>query len=142
MHLAIRTAAPTSSAMGDTLPSTVATRVREEADPRSVTVKGQEAALYGDYFVAEDVPLNTEGSNAILVVATDQVRRTGQDQITVTRDTTAPNLAITSPQDGSTAHTTLVTVSGTVEAVTVPETHKGMRLLELGGNVGRKRANV
>jgi hypothetical protein len=88
----------------------------EEANLVSVTVNGVQAELYGGYFVAENVALNTEGENGIIVVATDAVSRTGQAQITVTRDTTPPSVEITSPEDGSTVHTTLPTISGTVEA--------------------------
>ncbi len=80
-----------------------------------VTVNGQAADLYGDYFVAEDVPLNTEGEHGITVVATDAVSRTGQDQITVVRDTVPPSLTIDAPADGATVHTRWVPVSGTVE---------------------------
>ena len=56
----------------------------------SPTVNGQEAEPYGNYFVAEDVPLNAEGSNAITVVATDAVSRTGQADSSVTCDAYAP----------------------------------------------------
>ena len=50
------------------------------------TVNGQEADLYGTYFVAEDVPLNTEGENARVVVARDAVSRTNEEETPVAQD--------------------------------------------------------
>ena len=87
----------------------------QDENLQSVTVNGQSADLYGNYFVAQDIPLNTEGENDIIVVATDAAGHIGQGQVTVTRDTTDPALEITSPGDGDTVHRSLVTVQGTVE---------------------------
>jgi len=85
----------------------------EDDSLQTVSVNGQPAELFGNYFIAEGVPLNTEGNNAILVVATDAVSRTGQAEVSVSRDTTPPSLTIESPTDGSVVNGSYVVVSGT-----------------------------
>ena len=62
---------------------------------------------------AEGVPLNSEGSNEVIAVATDAVGHQGNASVTVTRDTQSPEVEITSPKDSDTVHERFITVSGT-----------------------------
>jgi len=59
----------------------------------------------GDQPWAPCLPLNSEGDNEIIAQATDAVGRTGQDTAIVLRDTEPPEIEITSPKNGATAHT-------------------------------------
>ena len=77
----------------------------------SVTVNGVAVTLSGETFEAK-VTL-VEGPNIISALATDAVGNQAQVSITVTRDTTPPNVAIISPANLSTFNTNTITVSGT-----------------------------
>jgi len=64
--------------------------------------------------------LNSDGDNETIAQATDAVGRTDQDTATVLRDTQPPEIEITSPTNGATAHTLRIAVGGT--AVDAPST--------------------
>jgi len=111
---------PDSTDIFDALSVDVAGRV-DDPTVQSVTVNGVEAHVYnlygdlhGTYFVAVAVPLSADGACELVAEATDAAGHTGSGSVTVTRDTLPPELAITSPEDGSTVYHTPIAVSGTV----------------------------
>ncbi|HKN67441.1 MAG TPA: Ig-like domain-containing protein [Gemmatimonadaceae bacterium] len=63
---------------------------------------------------AVDVPISTEGSNPILVRATDEAGNSAAPTRGVILDTHAPVIAVTSPADGAIVPSSPVTVTGTV----------------------------
>ena len=68
-------------------------------DSAVVTVNGISATVTSGIFTANNVSLPNEEENQILAVA-EYGGYTGQDVITVYRDTTSPELEITTPKDG------------------------------------------
>lgn len=100
---------------------TVSGTVSDSVSPvASVTVNGVSASVSGSTWSAS-VPL-TEGANTLTATAANQVGLTTTVTRQVTRDTTAPAIAITSPADGLVTAAAGITVSGTVSdthAVTV-----------------------
>jgi len=83
----------------------------------SVTVNGVNAAIASDTFVAMSVPL-AEGTN-LLVATAQRGADTATSNITVTRDTTAPNVAVEFPTEGLVLADTAVTVVGSVNDIVV-----------------------
>jgi len=95
----------------------------QSQQPTQVKVNGVVATMSGaqntDY--SASVPL-IEGANSIAIRATDRAGNHTDSTRTVTRDTQAPTLTVTSPADGSYTNQDAVTVAGTVTdgtAVTV-----------------------
>ncbi|UCD83486.1 MAG: hypothetical protein JSU92_09255, partial [Deltaproteobacteria bacterium] len=87
------------------------------ADPESgvaqVNVNGVTALIFGNGFIAEQVPLVSEGPTTIIAIASDFLGNLSSLIITVYRDTTPPEMAISQPAHGSMifTDTPLVTVT-------------------------------
>ncbi len=80
----------------------------------TLTIDGTPAAVAGDGSFSETFTL-TDGAYTFTVVATDTLGQTTSATATVTVDTVAPALALTSPADASTVEVASVTVAGTTE---------------------------
>ncbi|MEE8575039.1 MAG: Ig-like domain-containing protein, partial [Thermodesulfobacteriota bacterium] len=80
----------------------------------SVNVNGISASVSAGVFTATGIGL-TEGSNTITATATDGLGNSSSATISVSLDSTAPVISITSPTDGSITTDSSVTVSGTVD---------------------------
>ncbi len=86
------------------------------SDPHldAVTVNGVTATVAGGTFAAQNVPL-AEGDNAIVAEAVDTLgHHAAAAPATVTRDTLAPEVAVTEPAAGADLDSRTVTVRGTV----------------------------
>jgi RHS repeat-associated protein len=83
--------------------------------PATVKVNGIAATMSGagNSQFAATIPL-TEGSNTVLISATNQFNNRTDSTRTVIRDSQAPSLAFTSPADGSYTNQAAATVLGTV----------------------------
>jgi len=79
----------------------------------AVTVNSGPAVVAAANFSRAGVTLS-EGANLIEAIATDAAGNTGEAKVTVTLDTTPPQLAITSPVAGAILGVSPVDVSGTV----------------------------
>jgi RHS repeat-associated protein len=93
----------------------------QDQQPTQVKVNGVVATMSGaqNTNYSATVPL-TEGANSIAIRATDRAGNHTDSTRTVTRDTQAPTLTVTSPVDGSYTNQNTVTVAGTVtDATTV-----------------------
>ncbi|MEE9124540.1 MAG: carboxypeptidase-like regulatory domain-containing protein, partial [candidate division NC10 bacterium] len=73
-------------------------------DTATVTVNGVQATVSAGTFTAAGVPLQ-RGVNTLTATATDPAANVGTASIQVTLDTTAPQVTIASPVDGSTLNT-------------------------------------
>ena len=77
--------------------------------------------------LAIDVPITAEGSNPILVTATDAAGNTASPSRSVILDTQAPVITVTSPVDGTTLDQETINVTGSVQdATTVIVTVNGV----------------
>jgi len=85
-------------------------------DPTAtVTINGIAVTVDNEgNFEVLSVPLNNEGSNIISAVAVNPAGQ-GQDWITVVRDTTAPDIILTSPQEGALFNTQSIDITGTID---------------------------
>ncbi len=104
----------------------------------TVTVNGTAAVLdpgTGD-FLAASVPLS-EGTNTIRARATDPAGNLGTAEVTVTRDTTPPTLAISYPADGFIASQPALTVTGTTDATAFEVTVNGEAVEVSNGSFSR-----
>ena len=81
---------------------------------QSVTVNSTAVTLAGNGTFSQAVTLQP-GNNTITVIATDNAGTTTTDSRTITLDTTAPVITITTPADNSTLAAASVTVTGTVD---------------------------
>jgi RHS repeat-associated protein len=83
--------------------------------PATVKVNGTAATMSGagNSQFSATIPL-TEGSNTILISATNQFNNRTDSTRTVIRDSQAPSLAFTNPADGSYTNQATATVLGTV----------------------------
>jgi parallel beta-helix repeat protein len=79
----------------------------------SVQVNGQDVSVVSGYFSA--VVRLAEGNNTILVTASDEEGNTATITRTVVLDTTAPDIELWSPQNGSYTNVRETTVSGRTE---------------------------
>ncbi|NOZ79671.1 MAG: hypothetical protein GXP48_10930, partial [Acidobacteria bacterium] len=89
----------------------------------SVTVNGSAAALAGSSFQAS-IPLTSDGSHQLTVVATDAAGNTAHATVTIERDATAPVVTVAEPGPTAVLGAGQVTVAGTasdphLQAVTV-----------------------
>ncbi|MBW8005851.1 MAG: hypothetical protein FVQ06_08725, partial [candidate division NC10 bacterium] len=73
-------------------------------DTATITVNGIQATVSAGTFTAAGVPLQ-QGVNTLTATATDPAANVGTASIQVTLDTTAPQVTIASPVDGSTLNT-------------------------------------
>jgi hypothetical protein len=83
-----------------------------EAHLVALTVDGVPADVNGDRFTAE-IPL-AEGSNTVTAVATDALGRTSSATLTVRLDTTAPQITVDTPPDGTVVDATAADIGGWV----------------------------
>jgi RHS repeat-associated protein len=84
-----------------------------ETNLKNITLNGnQNVTAGGGQFFASTLLQN--GSNNLVVVATDLAGNTAQDSITVTLDQTPPGIAINNPQNGAVLIDNLIDVIGTV----------------------------
>ena len=79
----------------------------------SISLNGVSAVISGGEFMA-DIPLQ-EGSNLVGVSAVDDLGNTTATQLTVTRDTTAPDITISDPTGNTRTRDLTITVTGTTE---------------------------
>ncbi|HEX6911664.1 MAG TPA: hypothetical protein VF142_14780, partial [Longimicrobium sp.] len=91
-----------------------------DATATGVTVNGVEAERTGEAFRAT-VPLPSEGTNTLAVVATDAAGNRTEAARTVIRDTQAPAVALLEPADGLVTRTAQAAVRGTVADATLVE---------------------
>lgn len=87
-----------------------------DATATTVKVNNVTATLAGNTFSAT-VPL-VEGANALNVVAVDAAANQSTASRSITRDTTAPTIAISQPTDGAITNNTQVSVTGTFSDAT------------------------
>ncbi len=80
-----------------------------------VLVNGVAAAVDASGRFTAAVPV-TEGANTLTAVARDTLAHQSQSSVSVTLDSAAPSVLVTSPQDGSRFRTTPQTVRGTVDS--------------------------
>ncbi|MBI3245570.1 MAG: hypothetical protein HYZ50_03560 [Deltaproteobacteria bacterium] len=88
-----------------------------------------------------NVPLK-EGSNIVTCVATDEAGHACSDSITVALDSTPPRVTIDTPQDGATAVTSPITVTGLVNDLvmgTVNGDEAGVRCNGIEATVANRR---
>jgi RHS repeat-associated protein len=83
-----------------------------EAHLTALTVDGVPADVNGDRFTAE-IPL-AEGSNTVTAMATDALGRTSSATLTVRLDTTAPQITVDTPPDGTVVDATAADIGGWV----------------------------
>jgi large repetitive protein len=83
----------------------------------SVTAGATSFVLGADGFYRATLAL-AEGTNVFDIVALDAAGNAGHGPLLVTRDSTAPNLVVTSPADGAHIGASSVTVTGTVQDAT------------------------
>jgi hypothetical protein len=87
------------------------------SDPGAVvTVNGIVAAVAGNAFLAQDVPL-IEGGNILTATAQTPQGRVGTDSINVVRDLTAPKVVVQYPREGALLAGESVDVSGMVNDI-------------------------
>ena len=91
-----------------------------DATATGVTVNGVEAERTGDAFRAT-VPLPTEGTNTLAIVATDAAGNRTEAARTIIRDTQPPGVALLEPADGLVTRTAQTAVRGTVADATLAE---------------------
>ena len=108
------TIAITDPAAGTTTAAATVTVTGTVADPHldRVAVNGTPATLSGGAW-SVTLPL-AEGGNEFVAEAFDLLGHSAQDAVTVVRDSTAPEIAITVPEEGSYFNTPTIAVSGTV----------------------------
>ncbi|MEK7313098.1 MAG: DUF6531 domain-containing protein, partial [Deltaproteobacteria bacterium] len=82
----------------------------------SVFVNGAAAAVANGTFTVQGVVLN-EGLNTIAATAYDALNNVTTASVNVTLDSTAPNIAILSPQDGAVVRTGTITVTGLINDI-------------------------
>ena len=111
----ITIAEPVQALITKNSPITVSGTVTD-ASAVTITINGQPVTLSGAQF-STAVTL-AEGSNTITVLATDAFGNVGTASRSVTLDTIAPVLTITSPQDGATTTEAQLTITGTVTDAT------------------------
>jgi RHS repeat-associated protein len=102
----------------------------QDLQQTQVKVNGIVATMSGPQFTqySATVPLNP-GANSIAIRATDVAGNHTDSTRTVTRDTVAPTLTVTTPADGSYTNQDAVTVAGTVsDATTVTVKVNGVSL--------------
>ena len=80
---------------------------------KSVTVKGQAATITNGTFSTAITLVN--GSNSITITATDNSNNSKTETRTITLDSTAPVLTITTPADNSVTGQSFVEISGSVD---------------------------
>ncbi len=100
----------------------------------TVTVNGTAATVTNNTSYSATVPLSTEGSHVLTVVATDASGRHTDSTRTVTRDTQAPSLAVSAPAEGAITMNATITVAATASdgnGVTVNT--NGVSLTDAGG---------
>ncbi|MEM8963524.1 MAG: Ig-like domain-containing protein, partial [Acidobacteriota bacterium] len=87
----------TSPSTGSAIDVTTITVTGTAVDPHlvSVTVDGVTANLVGDTFTATSVALPIEGANDLTIVATDSAGNSDSVVLSLVRDTTAPQIAVT-----------------------------------------------
>ena len=84
----------------------------------AVAVGGVAATVSPEGTWTAKVPLATEGKNIITASAQDRGRNFFNQTVTVIRDTTAPVITLTSPEDNSLTNKTMATVAGKVNDIT------------------------
>ncbi len=106
----------------------------------TVTVNGVAAAIVSGTFTASNVPLN-EGTNVVAATA-----RRGADvetaNVTVIRDTTAPNVAIEFPTNGLVLSDTTITVVGSVNDIVVGTVNQENCSVTVQGPFGTVGADI
>jgi len=80
-----------------------------------VTVSGVSVSLTNGIFEVSEYPLETEGINDILIIATDPAKNASQVLVQVTRDTTAPQITLTTPADGAKTSKPQITIAGSID---------------------------
>jgi parallel beta-helix repeat protein len=83
----------------------------------AVAVGGVAASVFDDGTWKARVPLAAEGPNTIVASAQDRGRNWFNQTVVVIRDTTAPVIMLTSPEDNSLTNKTMVTVAGKVNDI-------------------------
>jgi parallel beta-helix repeat protein len=83
----------------------------------AVAVGGVAASVRDDGTWTAKVPLAVEGKNVITASAQDRGRNWANQTVTVIRDTTAPVITLTAPEDNSLTNKTMVTVAGKVNDI-------------------------
>lgn len=102
----------------DVINRTVATFTGTVEMPNvAVAVGGVLAAINPDGTWTAKVPLPAEGKNVITASALDRGHNYFNQTVTVIRDTTAPVITLTSPEDNSLTNTTKATVAGKVNDI-------------------------
>lgn len=137
--LAVSIISPTAGQPINTTTVTVTGTVTNTS--ATVTVNGVAAAVGGESYTANSVPLPAEGLNTLLVMATAGVS-TATAQITVIRDTIPPTAVIESPLNGATITTPTVTVVGSINDVVIGTIDEEDCSVTLTGPFGASQAQV
>ena len=110
----VNIASPTNGAILNVSEVTVGGTVTDTLSGVSgVTCNGIAASVSGSSFTCNVIL--TEGTNTLVVNATDRAGNVSNSSIDVTVDTIPPTVAITDPIDGTTVNSSPVTVTGTVD---------------------------
>ena len=94
-------------------PTITVTGQLTEANVSSVDINGVPATISGNSFTA-NVPLPTEGTNTLVVTATDLANNSDSAQVAIQKDTAPPVVTITSPTNGFFTSDSTVTVTGQI----------------------------
>ena len=132
---AITVTAPAEASVTGQATARVTGTVRDRT-PVQLRVSGVAATVDASGAFTAEVPLPAEGANALAVEATDAVGNSSAVVLTVRKDTEAPAITVSAPQDGATTRDERVTVAGTVlDASAVSATLNGAPLaLGTGGS--------
>ena len=124
-----------TSPIGGEITNNPVLKVKGYTDPvgSSVTINGNPVPLAGDGSFDYPVALQ-EGSNTIIIVATDYAGHSVTVEKRVTLDTTAPALAITSPQPNAILGTNVITVTGTTERNAMVTVNGNYAIVDASGN--------
>jgi hypothetical protein len=123
---------PTANSVTNGSQATVSGTVND-ATATTVKVNAVNATLAGNTFSAT-VPI-VEGVNGLSVVAVDAAGNQGAASRNITRDTTAPTIAISQPGEGVITRNTALTVTGTyIDATATAITVNGIAAAVSGSN--------
>jgi len=106
-----------------------------------VTVNGVGAVVEGATFRVEQLPIR-EGVNTITAIARGQNSGLGSASVSITRDTTAPRVAVESPTQGEVVNSSSATVVGIVNDVVVGTVNEENCTVTVSARSGSFQAEV
>jgi RHS repeat-associated protein len=115
---------------------TVGGTASDDVAVAGVTVNGTPAAFANGAWSATITLSGGDGAKTITAIATDTSNKQSSANVTITFDTTPPNVAITAPATGATTASSSLSISGTVSDALSPATVScnGVAATVSGGN--------